>query len=253
MFAEERLEKILEFIKESGKVKVTDLSSFFNVSKDLIRKDLNKLEESGQITRTYGGAILKRESAPNITINQRLTKNSELKSRIASKAYSLIKDKEKIFLDMSSINVLLANNIALGKKSMTVITNMLEIMLILSKANHIKVIGTGGILNKELSGFIGIETINYLKKYRVERSFIGTTGIDILNNYITTFEPEDGQTKKAILQCSKTKYLVMENEKFYQDGNYIFSKLDEIDGIITETLPPKELYDLLKENNIKIY
>ena len=54
MFVSERLEKILNLINEQGKVEVNKLSKYFKVSKDLIRKDLSKLEEQGLLERTYG-------------------------------------------------------------------------------------------------------------------------------------------------------------------------------------------------------
>ena len=45
MFVSERLNEILKLIEKKGKVEVNHLSNLFKVSKDLIRKDLSKLEE----------------------------------------------------------------------------------------------------------------------------------------------------------------------------------------------------------------
>ena len=47
MFVKERLEIIMSLLKEKGKIEVNDLSKKFSVSKDLIRKDLQKLEDQG--------------------------------------------------------------------------------------------------------------------------------------------------------------------------------------------------------------
>ena len=63
MFMEERLNEILAIIKEEKKVLVKELSEKFNVSESMIRKDLQRLEKEGKIKRTYGGAILERESS----------------------------------------------------------------------------------------------------------------------------------------------------------------------------------------------
>lgn len=59
MFVSERLDEIIYLINQEGKVEVNKLSKKFNVSKDLIRKDLSKLEENGILERTYGGAVKK--------------------------------------------------------------------------------------------------------------------------------------------------------------------------------------------------
>lgn len=62
MFMEERLEEILRILKKDGKVLVKDLSVKFNVTEGMIRKDLQKLEQEGLLKRTYGGAILERQT-----------------------------------------------------------------------------------------------------------------------------------------------------------------------------------------------
>ena len=59
MFVSERLNEIINILNQEGKVEVNKLSILFDVSKDLIRKDLKKLEEQGVVDRTYGGATKK--------------------------------------------------------------------------------------------------------------------------------------------------------------------------------------------------
>ena len=102
MFVSERLEKILNLINEQGKVEVNKLSKYFKVSKDLIRKDLSKLEEQGLLERTYGGAIKKRQLSKTITIASRISENIEDKEIIAKKALKELEENQIIFLDISS-------------------------------------------------------------------------------------------------------------------------------------------------------
>ena len=59
-------------------------------------------------------------------------------------------------------------------------------------------------------------------------------------------------TKSAIINASKKTYLVMENTKFNIDGNYKFSDIEAINGIITDALPSIDIVDILNENNICI-
>jgi len=58
MFAEERRRKIVEYLKEKGKITVKELSRIFKTSEVTIRKDLEILESIGELIRTHGGAIL---------------------------------------------------------------------------------------------------------------------------------------------------------------------------------------------------
>ena len=253
MFAQERHDEILLILKNMGKVVVKDLSLKFNVTDDCIRKDLKLLEGKNLLERTYGGAVPMRKSAHEEKINLRKNSNLKLKSIIASKAFDLIEAGETIFLDISTTNILLAHLIAEGNKKITVITNMLDIMVVLNEGtNCVKVISPGGVLCKDLNGYTGSMTIESISNYKITRSFIGSCGVNLMDKSITTFDVEDGNTKKAIIKNTKTTYLVMDSSKFYFDGSYKFATLQNINAIITEACPSKDISDLLNKIDIAL-
>jgi len=253
LFAQERHDKIIEILHREGKIIVKSLSYNFNVTEDCIRKDLKILEGKKLLERTYGGAVLIRKSAPIQDVEIRRTINIPSKQVIASKTMDIIKENETIFLDISTTNILLAEELAKSNKKITVVTNMLDIVSILNKSyNNIKVICTGGVLCKELDGFTGSMAIEILSNYRPTKCFIGSCGVNILDKSVTTFDVEDGNTKKAIISISKQIFLVMENSKFYIDGTYKFATLYDIDTIITEDTPDRDIVDLLSKTNTKI-
>lgn len=252
LFAEERLLEILNILNSEGKLKVKDLSTRFDVTEDCIRKDLKSLENQGALKRTYGGAIQIRESSNNYDIRARREVNVQSKTTIAEKAFDIILDRETVFLDLSTTNIVLAKILAESSKRATIVTNTLEILNILSFQNNITVVATGGVLNKNLLGFTGSATIEFLSKYKFDRSFIGSCGVNVFDRSITTFEIDDGITKRAIIEASKKSYLVMENNKFHFDGNYKFATLDDIDCIVIDELPNNETLKILEDLNIEL-
>ena len=58
-----RRNKILELLREKGKVLVTDLSQELGVTAVTVRTDLDALEADGRLERVQGGAILKPQPA----------------------------------------------------------------------------------------------------------------------------------------------------------------------------------------------
>ncbi|SFC20915.1 DeoR/GlpR family DNA-binding transcription regulator [Clostridium uliginosum] len=252
MFAEERLDEILNLLNTTGKIKVKDLSLQFNVSEDCIRKDLKSLENKGFLKRTYGGAVQVRESSNFHDMPLRQKTDISTKTIIAQKALDIIEDRETIFLDLSTINILIAKLLRKSNKNIIVVTNMLEIMNILSNQNNITLVATGGVLNKDLIGFTGASTIEFIKKYKFDKVFIGSCGIDVFDRSITTFDIDDGITKSAIIESSKKCFLVMENKKFHIDGNYKFAKVEDVDTIITDSSPSREILDILNDYNINV-
>lgn len=252
MFTEERLEELLKILKIQGNLKVKDLSSKFNVTEDCIRKDLNSLETQGHLKRTSDGAVQLRESSHNYDFTLRKDIDILKKNIIAMKAFNIIQERETIFLDMSTTNLLLSKLLAKSKKRLTVVTNMLEILNVLSKENNITVISSGGVVNKYLGGFTGISAIEFISNYKFDRTFIGLRGVDVFDRSLTNFEIEDGITKKAVLDSGKKNYIIMESRKFHFDGNYKFATLDDIDYIITDEMPNEEIRVVLEEFNIEL-
>lgn len=254
MFAEERLEKIIDILYRDGKVVVKDLSKQFGISQDAIRKDLKVLEKKGFIERTYGGAILKNQIPRLTRVEERLKEDVEEKRIIAEKILGLLKDGDTIFLDISSINIFLAEMLSQSRLNITVISNCINVIYILSKAQNrnITLIVPEGIYDRDAGGFTGSSTIESIKKFRAQKVFIGSCGVDIKDRKISTFNMEDGNTKKAIMDIGKEVFLVMENKKFFYDGIFRFADIEDIDTIITEKKPNDEILQILKKQGIQI-
>lgn len=253
MFTEERLETILQNLHQDGKVRVKNLSEQFQVTEDCIRKDLKVLENAGKLKRTYGGAILSQDYPLERDVIDRRTFNEDKKIIIAKKASDLIKDHETIFLDISTTNIKLAEILVETRKRLVVVSNMIDILQILSRSSTITAIGTGGTMYRTVNGFMGAATIEVIKQYSFDRAFIGSCGVDMVDLSITTLGVEDGLTKKAALQSSRHKYVVMERDKFYFNDSYKFAHFDDINGFITDETPDQSTLNILDSAGITLY
>lgn len=252
MFTQERLEEIEQALQKNGKVWVKVLSEQFQVSEDCIRKDLKVLENAGRLKRTYGGAILSQDYPLERDVIDRRNYHVEKKKIIAQKALELIKDNETIFLDISTTNIELAKLLAESRKRVVVVSNMIDILQILSKNPSITSIGTGGTMHRTVNGFMGAATMEAIKQYSFDRAFIGTCGLDMVDLSITTLGVEDGLTKKAAIKSSRHKYIVMEKEKFYFNDSYKFAQIDDINGIVTDEDPDDTTINTLETIGVRL-
>lgn len=249
---EERLEVILEILKRDGKVRVRDLSEKFNVSEGMIRKDLSKLEQYGNIKRTYGGAILERKIIHNDNTTARIISNIEEKEKIAKLVMDEIEENDVIFMDISSTNYTVATMMADFKKNITLITNMNRIAMAFDSIPNVDIIQLGGRYYKKTGGTVGAFTVEQINKFRIDKAFIGAGGINIENNFVSNFNLDEVSTKEAIIRSSKKRYLITINEKFYNDGSYKFCGLEDIDYIITDKKPEENIVDGLSKYNVKV-
>lgn len=242
MFVKERQRLILEDLRKNGQVRVKDLSQQFQVSEDLIRKDLAALQQQGYLQKIYGGGVYRQENTHHMLSTQRKLMHVDAKEKIVEKAYELIRVGMFVFLDISSFSVYLAQYLVQHEINITVVTNMVEVVNILAPT-EIKVICVGGEFDYGHDGFVGTLTNQFLEKFRFDLAFLGCVGIDVFSQSIMTYMANDGATKANVIQRSKQSYLLCEYDKFFQLGNYTYAMIDEFTGLISDRPLPVEMQE----------
>lgn len=231
MFVEERQTAILDELNEKGRVRVKDLSQRFQVTEDLIRKDLHALEKAGKLKRKYGGAVSMDETVQRRIVAQKKNEDSVSRKIIAQQAFDLIETGMIVFLDISTTNIYLAKLIAQSSLTITVVTNMLEIVQLLVNTN-VNVICIGGELDYGRDGFIGTLALEMLQKFRFDMAFMGAVGLSLEDNSVEIYMANEGLSKSAAIKASKVSCLLIENQKLERLGNYKYARVDEFDCVI---------------------
>ena len=241
MSQKKRHQQIITKLNIEGQVFVKELASSFGVTEDCIRKDLTFLEKAGKLKRVHGGAINARVNLHHTNVSERVELYSKEKKIIASKAVNLLEEGYVIFLDISTINLEIAKLIF--EKN---------IMQLYRQNSTVRLIFLGGDFNQARDGFVGALTNHLIRKYRFDISFIGVVGIDLENNVVTTYETNDGLTKKAAINASKRTYMVGESVKLNQDGNYAYATLDDFTGYICEKELENSQLKLLGDHQVEL-
>ena len=252
MFLEERQEAILNLLSRDGKVRVKDLSEMFKVTEDCIRKDLGALEKQGKLKRTYGGAVVRRENLHMLEVSKHRNTDVEAKRRIAQAAVKLIHDKDMVFLDISTSNLAIAELLVKTDREMTVVTNMIDILVVLARNPKIRLVFAGGKINKSRDGFWGGMTLDFISKLKPDIAFVGAVGVDVKENSVSTYDIEDGINKAAIVRVSKRAYVVAEARKLSSDGNYNYTSLDTLSGLITDSKPAEDICEAAEDYGVEI-
>lgn len=233
MLREERINKILNQIKDIGSVNVITLKNQFEVSDMTIRRDLRMLEERGEIERIHGGAILskkgKRLFEPPIV--ERLNRNAEEKKRIAEAASKLIQCNDTIFLGSGTTTLFIAREL-ITRDDITVVTNSVPILHELANNSRINVITVGGFLRREEMSLIGAFTEAVLQDIRVNKVFIGMRGIHPIYGF-TCDHPEELITDRRIFEISDEINVVADHTKIGQVVTNKVAPIEKAKRIIT--------------------
>jgi DeoR family fructose operon transcriptional repressor len=249
MLAEERRNQIINILESKGNVQVSDLSDFFAVTDETIRRDLDILKDKNLLKRTHGGAM----ALPNkqeISYDIRKNKNIQEKQQIAKKAAALVKPGDTIFLDISSTAMFLAKEL-FKMKDITIITNSAYIVFNFIDNKDVTLISTGGTLKPNSYSFVGPLAKEAVNKYFVDKFFSSCKGFS-LKYGATESNDLENEVKKNMLQRSNRLFLLVDYTKINEIGLAQFASLEEIDTIIFDDKIDSSFINLLKNSGKNI-
>lgn len=233
MLNKEREQEILSILKlTNGFVSVKQLCDTLFASESSIRRDLKALEERGLVKRSYGGASLVTNHSNIVTFNHRTRQNANAKREIARKAAALIQDGDIVFLDQSSTAFFLANEL-INRSSLTVVTNNIEIMMLLSNSG-IKLISSGGMLSEENRiCLVGSDAQRTFDSIYADFVFFSAKAVST-DGIISDCSREEIVLRNTMFENAAKKVFLCDSSKFHSRAPFKQCTLDEVDVLICE-------------------
>ncbi|MFD2164012.1 DeoR/GlpR family DNA-binding transcription regulator [Paradesertivirga mongoliensis] len=250
MLPNQRREKILELLKEDGSAKVIDLSKLFKVTEVTIRQDLEKLEKDGLLVREHGGAYLKNIEDQVRSLSLSHQENLDKKERIANKCLEFIESGDTIILDSGSTTTEIAKKLK-GFRDLTVITNALNIAMMLGAEPGIEVVVTGGEFKPPTLSLTGQKAADFFQGIFVQKLFLATAGLS-LKAGLTYPSISDIVVKKAMIEAAETTFLVADSTKIGKSSFASLGALSLINYVITDPEISERDKVVLEENEIEI-
>jgi len=252
--AHQRRLQIVQQIQESGSIRTAELIQKFGVSDTAIRRDLNILEDDGQLRRVHGGAVAVGRSIAGTSFQTKAMQYREEKCCIGQTAASLVKPGESIILDSgtTTLEVALAlPGIVTNSQPITIVTNSLPIVLGLMdwSAGNLNVLG--GILLPEHQATVGPQTIANLKRVQVTKAIIGCDGLTISHG-LTTAHMLVAEVGRMMVEVARQVIVVTDSSKLGRVGFTQIVPLDAIDILITDKNAPAELVEQIRDLGIEV-
>lgn len=230
MIPEERRDKILDYVNRHGFAKISQLSELFEVSEMTIHRDLNHLEQRGQVKKSYGG-VVSAQSQVEIEFNTRIRANIASKRAIGRAAASLVEDGDSILLDASTTALAMVPALE-PRRDLAIFCTGVATLVALSRMPHIRVYGTGGELYHPSQEFFGMQPLEFLGKIHVDKYFAGVSGIHAVHG-ITDPLLQEVQIKRQSAAVAGRVIILADRTKFGRVAEFNTLAFDEIDLIIT--------------------
>ncbi len=227
---QERRGYIEKRLMAEGSIKISELTRFFDVSSETIRKDLLFLEEKGVAKKAYGGAVSV-SSAIEPSFKEKSVTHLAQKTRIATAALGYIESGMSLILDAGSTVFALAKALAI-KKDITVFTNGLKAAQVLDEygiSTHL----LGGKIRHNSNSIIGSWALRNLREIRVDLAILGTSGFRDRRGPCVENFPE-AELKSAMIDAGNKVLVLGDSSKATRQPIIEFAKWKDIDALITD-------------------
>ncbi|MGP8289195.1 DeoR/GlpR family DNA-binding transcription regulator [Vreelandella zhanjiangensis] len=205
-----RRKAMLEAVR-SGICNIEALCHYFNISEATVRRDLGALSREGLLVRTYGGAatsIGQRE--PELTLEQRRTRQGNIKMRLAECALGCIEDGDTLLLDGGTTTSALAARLN-ERKGLHVVTNNMAALPLLTQLPEGRITVLGGDLRTPSMTVYGPLAFETLSRLTVDRLFLSADGVT--ERGLCEASPDQAWLKEAMIARSAEVYVMADATK----------------------------------------
>lgn len=252
----DRINQLIEIIRTKNGASIKELASLLDVSEMTIRRDLAVLEKNNIVNNVYGAAIYnpvnkQTQLDSNYELSSAQTTQDSEKRKIGAFAASLIEPKDIVVIDTGSTTEMLAQSIDDNLEA-TILCYNSNIFNSLKMKENLSLLFSGGRYHPKTQMVESAEGISLITSMRFTKAFVSAAGIH-LNLGVTCAYPYEVPTKKAILQSSVQKILLLDSSKFDEVKPAYFADLKDFDTIITDDSLPEEWKQEIEKMNIKLH
>jgi len=257
MHVAEREKRIFELIRPSGFVAFQELERQIDASPATLRRDLDRLETEGRITRVRGGARLNPIAAPSAdtprplggpTFPENVRRRPVQKAVIGRAAAALCRPGESVIIDGGSTTLQMC--VHLEPLGLHVLTNSLHIVSALISQPDTRISLPAGALFREQNIILSPFEDDGIARYRASKMFIGAEAIGehgLMQNDVLLVQAE-----RRLLQRASEVIVLVDSSKFDGPAGHVVCDLADIDILITDAGVKPETRAMLEAAGVKV-
>ncbi|MCS5732186.1 DeoR/GlpR family DNA-binding transcription regulator [Herbiconiux daphne] len=253
----DRWNRILETIGTHGVVDVESTAALLDVSTATIRRDLDELAQQQMVVRTRGGAVSHSVSY-DLPLRYKSSRQASEKQRIAQAAAELVTDGSIVGINGGTTTTEVARALALKTgepdvhgRSLTIVTNALNISSELAVRTNIKIVSTGGVPHPHSYELIGPYARHVLEQIHVDVAIIGVDAIDAVHG-LTGHNEDESIINSLMIERASSVIVVADHTKL---GKRAFSQIcgiDAVDVMVTDSEAPDDVIERFRATGVRV-
>jgi DeoR/GlpR family transcriptional regulator of sugar metabolism len=233
MLAKQRQSTILDHVRRSGGVRVSELTDLLGVSDMTVRRDLDVLARNGLIEKVHGGATLASASSLDEPgFEAKSSRELSEKEAIGRTAARLVRPGTAIALSAGTTTWALARYIS-HVRDLTIVTNSVRVADVLQQGSgNPTVILTGGVRTPS-DALVGPVADLAIRSLHFDVFFLGCHGMDPQAG-LTAPNLAESETNRSFIRGARTVVLAADHTKWGTVGLSSFANLSEVDILVTD-------------------
>lgn len=242
--------KLIEVVRERGSATVEELADQLAVTLQTVRRDVQKVAESGALRRFHGGVRVPSSTTENIAHPQRQGLHAEGKARIARAVAQQVPDDCSLILNIGTTTEAIAEAL-LQHQGLRVITNNLNVAAILCRNPGFEVIVAGGVVRPRDRGIVGEAAVDFIRQFKVDLAIIGISGIES-DGSLRDYDYREVKVAQTIIEHAREVWLAADASKFNRPAMVEAATLSQIDRLFTDAPPPAPFPQLLEDAGVRL-
>lgn len=229
----ERQQAIIALLRSRGSLSTGALSGQLQVSVETIRRDLSELQAQGKVLRGHGRVkcVEQQNHDSGDPFSLRRKSHYAHKADIAKKALGWIDEGMTIALDASSTCWYLAR--LLPDINIQVFTNSYAICQALGRRQHIRLICSGGVLERKYSCYVNPAVASQLKLLDIDLFIFSCEGIDG-GGTLWDSDTVNAGFKSLLLRRAAQSLLLLDKHKFNRSGAARIGHIDDVTQMVSD-------------------
>ncbi|NQU09313.1 DeoR/GlpR transcriptional regulator [bacterium] len=247
--APRRWDQLRSLVRQRGVVRLDDLCRALRVSPATVRRDLDQLARAGAVRRVHGGAVSVDSRLEEPLFDDKASRATIEKDRIANAALTFVAAGDTIYLDGGSTVLELARLLR-DRTNITVVTNSLRAATELA-GHGPRLIVIGGELRRLSQTMVGPLTRLTLHELHLDKAFMGTIGVSVAEG-LTTTDPGEAYTKELVMNQARQVILLADSSKAGQVSFARAGALDRLQVLITDKKVNRAFARAVTQRGIKL-
>jgi DeoR family glycerol-3-phosphate regulon repressor len=245
-----RQQKLLDAVRRQGSVSVEALSRELGVTPQTVRRDVGLMTDAGLLARFHGGVTLPTSTTENIAYLQRQAINAAGKRRIARAIAQRVPNGTSLFMNIGTTTEEVAQALR-QHRELRVVTNNLNIAMILADTGHCEVLVAGGMVRSRDRGVVGAATVDFIRQFKVDIGLIGISAVEP-DGTLRDFDYREVRVAQTIIEQSREVWLAADHTKFERHAMVQLAHLSQVDVLFTDAPPPPGLRAILQDAGVEL-